>query len=338
MSVAESAVPRLDFELTTGCDHRCGHCYNVWGAGDYPRGALPTERYLAMLDRALAQSGAQSATFTGGEPLLHRDALRILRHARGLVPDVRLITNGSHVPPAVARALAEIGLSSVQLTLLSADRDRHDRGKGAVCFDDTLRALLDLRDAGAPVQVCFVATRENAADFEDVLGLCHLLDVRSLSYNRMSPSGAARWRDLLPSVEQVEAHLDLAERLGPAWGIAVGTAMPIPPCLVRLERYRWVRFGFCSTGSESPNLVVDPLGNVRSCNLSQALLGNLEAEDWPTIRARVRESQESFWESVPEVCRGCRYEATCQGGCKESALAAYGDLRHPEPFLHQALP
>ena len=51
--------------------------------------------------------------------------------------------------------------------------------------------------------------------------------------------------------------------------------MPIPPCLMRLERYRWVKFGFCSTGSHAPNIVIDGKGNVRSCNLSSGVLGNI---------------------------------------------------------------
>ena len=33
------------------------------------------------------------------------------------------------------------------------------------------------------------------------------------------------------------------------------------------------------------------------------------------------------------MCRGCAYERSCQGGCKESAFATFGDHAHPEPLL-----
>lgn len=332
-------VPRLELELTSACDHRCAHCYNVWNAPDakYPRGARPTADYLAMLERVVRQSGAQELVLTGGEPLLHPDALKIAERAASLARHVRLVTNGSHVDPATAKALKVAGIASVQLTLLASRREKHDALKGVTSFDDTLRALLNLRDVGLPVQVCFVASRQNAGELSDVLDLCYGLGVKFLVYNRMCPAGGAvsRTEELVPEVDQVEADLEVAEKLGRLRGIVVATAMPIPPCLIRLERYPWIRFGFCSVGSSSPNLVVDPLGNVRPCNLSSVVLGNLLTTDFEKIRHA--KFGRKFRQTVPQICRGCAYEGSCNGGCKASALAAYGSASEPEPFVRLAL-
>lgn len=332
---------RLDLELTEGCDHRCGHCYNVWNAspGD-PQHAdlsrdppLPTAALLAALQKAAVQAPLEHITITGGEPLLRRDALDVIAAAATMVPTVQLITNGSHVSPATARRLKAAGVRGVQLTLLAGSRALHDRLKGAVCFDDTTRAALDLAEAGVPVQCCYVAMAENAGELRGVLELCVALGIRQLSYNRMSPTGGAihEIARLLPSAAQVEADLDTAEQLGRAWGVHVSTAMPIPPCLVRLDRYRWVQLGFCSTGSDTPHLVMDVRGNVRSCNLSSKILGNLARQDWSELFGHPYLS--GFKQNIPEVCRGCAFERSCQGGCKESATATYGDPTHAEPFL-----
>jgi pyrroloquinoline quinone biosynthesis protein E len=337
-AAAVPPTPRLDFELTAACDHRCGHCYNVWNAspGD-PQGGYPKGQ-LTMMRKAVTQSGARHITLTGGEPLLRKDALDVVALACELVPSVQLITNGSHVSPAVAQRLAALQVRSVQLTLLSADGPTHDRLKGAACFDDTVRAALDLTEAGVPVQVCFVAMAKSRGELAGVMELCYALGVRALTYNRMSPTGWAvhDLPQLLPAVADVERDLATADRLGRRFGMHVATAMPIPPCLVRLERYPGVKFGFCSVGSHTPNITVDALGNVRSCNLSGHVMGNVVAQDWPDIVTDPYLS--GFKAQVPEVCRGCRYETTCQGGCKESGFATYGDLSAPEPFLRQGLP
>ncbi len=333
-------VPRLDFELATGCDHRCGHCYNVWNADEgepqagYPRRAPPsTPDLMALMSEAVRVSGAEHLTITGGEPLLRKDALKVLEHACSLVPSLSLITNGSHVTDEAAQHMGRMGVRSVQLTLLAGNREQHDRLKGAVCFDDTVRAAVRLKDAGVPVQCCYVAMSENAGQLRPVMELCVALGIRSLSYNRMSPTGGAihHIERLLPHADQIEADLDTAERCGRAWGIQVATAMPVLPCMVRLDRYSWVRFGFCSTGSSSPNLVVDQWGDVRSCNLSSNILGNVLRDAWPSISKNPYIT--GFRNQLPDICRGCAYQDSCQGGCKESAFATTGELTSPEPML-----
>lgn len=333
-------VPRLDFELAPGCDHRCAHCYNVWTAeegdpqaGYDTGGQLSTPALKALMTKAMEQTGANHVTITGGEPLLRKDALELIEHVGELASSVTLITNGSHVSPEVARRLATAGVSAVQLTLLAAERDEHDRLKGAVCFDDTVRAAVSLAEVEVPVQVCFVAMHDNADRFADVMELCFALGVQGISYNRMSPTGGAihHIARLMPTVEQIEKNLETADVLGRRWGIRVATAMPIPPCLVRLERFSWVDFGFCSTGSQSPNIVIDGTGRVRSCNLASGVLGNLVHQDWAEIFRNPYPRE--FKRNVPEMCRGCAYEHSCQGGCKESGFATFGDHAHPEPLL-----
>jgi pyrroloquinoline quinone biosynthesis protein E len=336
-------IPRLDFELATGCDHRCGHCYNVWTASDGDAQAafsskrpLKTPELLALMDKAVVQSGAHHLTLTGGEPLLRRDALDIIEHACGLVRSVTLITNGSHVTEAAAARIGKAGVRQVQLTLLAGDRELHDKLKGAVCFDDTVRAAVRLVAAGVPVQVCYVAMRENHGQLRLVMELCAALGVKGLSYNRMSPTGRAihHVARLLPSADEIEQDLDIADALGERWGISVGTAMPIPPCLIDITKYRWIRFGFCSTGSQSPNIVIDPAGDVRSCNLSDTVLGNLVEQDWAEVFANPY--PRTFKSTVPDICKGCHYERSCQGGCKESAHATFGSRTAPDPLVWMA--
>jgi len=337
-------IPRLDFELTPACDHKCGHCYNVWNASEGDPQAsftvapqLSTPDLCALMRKAVEQTGCEHITLTGGEPLLRRDALQLVKLATELVPSVQIISNGSHLPPSTAQFLGECGVGAVQLTLLAGHRSLHDSLKGAVCFDDTCRAALNLRDAGVLTQCCFVAMDPNRGQLASVMELCLVLGMGQLVYNRMSPSGGAihNIARLMPTPDQLDEDLETLDSLGREYGIAAATAMPIPPCLVRAERYEWVRFGFCSTGTPSPNIVIDGAGNVRSCNLAHGVLGNFVDQDWEQIYANPYPAD--FKKQLPEMCRGCAYAASCQGGCKESAFATFGDLAHPEPLVWLAL-
>ena len=343
-SNAEQGGPhRLEIELTPVCDHRCVHCYNVWNAepGDPQHGLAPKvqgdlERARALIDR-VAEQGIEHLSLTGGEPLLHPRALEIIEHACTRVPSVGLITNGSHVSEAVARRLGAAGLKTAQLTLLGGRREVHDALKDVESFDDTLRSVLRLRDAGVRVNACYVSSQRNAGQLPAVLELCFAMGIRSLSYNRMSAAGLGvhRIAALLPSPEQLEADLLACATLARRWQIRVSTAMPVPPCIVHTARYPWVRFGFCSSGSGQHNLVMDLEGQVRACNLSHRVLGSALEEPLSALADDGYLAE--FRSSLPLMCRGCPHARSCGGGCKESAFAAFGSLDAPDPLVWLAL-
>ena len=301
------------------------------------KSACPTPLFRTMLKKVMRQTQAQHVTITGGEPLLRKDALELIEFIAQSAQSITLITNGSHLDAQRAKRLKEIGINQVQLTLLSTDKEKHNRLKGAKCFDDTVRAAHHLRKEGVSVTCCFVAMHENADDLAAVMELCFALDIRMLSYNRMSPTGGAihHIERLMPSIEQVESNLETANRLAAQYNMHVATAMPIPPCLIRVSRYPNISFGLCSTGSSSPNIVVDAIGNFRSCNLSSGILGNILKQDWTDIRKT--QYPQKFIRNIPQMCKGCAYERSCQGGCKESGFAVFGDHSHPEPFLWLSL-
>ena len=78
---------------------------------------------------------------------------------------------------------------------------------------------------------------------------------------------------------------------------------------------------------------IDPMGNVRPCNHTPTILGNLLNESFAEITAPQRLAP--FMRAVPEFCQPCRLRDTCQGGCKAAAQVCYGSLAAEEPFLHR---
>jgi radical SAM protein with 4Fe4S-binding SPASM domain len=109
-------------------------------------------------------------------------------------------------------------------------------------------------------------------------------------------------------------------------------SIPIQPCLIETSVYPNLNFGFCAAGTERAYYALDPLGNLRPCNHTPTVLGNLLEESFVDLIApeRMRE----FVEAVPALCAPCALRDTCQGGCKAAAQVCYGSLTTEEPFLH----
>ena len=108
-----------------------------------------------------------SLGFSGGEPTLYGDRfIALVQHVKNHLPNTRIdiLTNGrAFHDPAFARALGAVGLRSLTLgiPLYSDDPVRHDyvvQASGA--FDETVRGILNLKNAGVRVEIRVVVHKE----------------------------------------------------------------------------------------------------------------------------------------------------------------------------------
>ena len=139
----------------TACNLSCEFCHEGAAPADTRLGAPAFDAIAAQLDAAAA-AGVESFAFTGGEPLIHRDILRILRHALFLRPTL-VLTNGT--APFIRRphSLAQLqGLPNAvrfRVSIDHPDEARHDAARGFRNFRKALQGLKLLSDAGFEVGI-----------------------------------------------------------------------------------------------------------------------------------------------------------------------------------------
>ena len=203
------------------CNERCPFC-NV-PAEEYPRPTPPAQQTQHELTTFVA-SGAKTLTISGGEPtLLRKRLLALVREARGRgVPFVELQTNAVLIDAGYARELAEAGLTSAFVSLLSHRAELHDELAGLEgAFPDCLRGIDALLDVGIRVALNPViahCTQTLVADYVDFVAQ-RLPRVTSISLSAVQPHGRAAHRlDLLPDyavlATSVRAAQDRAMRCG----------------------------------------------------------------------------------------------------------------------------
>jgi len=323
------------YEVTPSCNLACRHCYNVWkNPGGYSQDELPTGRALKLIRKAIRESGCRQFTFTGGEPLLRDDLETLVAAAKRDCGDIVLITNGTLLPEDRVRELIRAGVSLFELPLNSSDRTTHDRMAGVEgCFDQVTRAATDIRHLGAELAFVFVATAANAWDWREALELGIALGAGSFLYNRYNAGGTlhASPDELMPSLEQVRDGLAVAQRYSAEYGLGIGASIAIPPCLIDPKDFPDVGFGFCAAGTDRAYYTIDPLGNVRPCNHTVTVLGNLLKTPLKTMMRS--QALKDFMAARPEFCADCAIEDECMGGCKAAAEVCYGSLTACDPFL-----
>ena len=337
--------PRLNtliFEVTQRCNHGCLHCYNVWQPddevwpSDYPRGQLDTDCTLALLNKALDETRCDHVTLTGGEPLLRADLPAILDLLRGRDVRTTVVSNGRLLTEPTVVDLLNRGVALFELPLLGRRREVHNHLSGASgAFEAVLAAMARLRYHGGQFVSVFVATRLNIDDLYETIKLAYAFGARAVMLNRFNPGGHGRahLEELLPTVGEMKMALGVANAAAAEFNLPISCSIVLHPCLIDLDAYPNLHFGFCPAGTAHAYYTLDALGNLRPCNHTPTILGNLWKESFADLIAPDR--QAPFLTAVPEFCAPCALREKCQGGCRASAQVCYGSLTAGDPFLHR---
>jgi len=340
MTATRPRLQSLIFEVTQQCNHACRHCYNVWqgqqpaGLAAYPRGSLDTARTLDLLAKALDETICHHVTLTGGEPLLRTDLPELLEFLQKRRVQMTVISNGRYLTEPTVVSLLERGVGLFELPLLNHAREVHDFLSAAPgAWDAVLAGMANLHLHRGQFIAAFVATRHNIEHLNETIRLAFAFGARGVMLNRFNPGGRGREHlaELLPSAEQVRQALVVAEAASVEFGIPISCSIPIQPCLIDTRLFPHLGFGYCAAGSERAYYTLDPLGNLRPCNHTDTILGNLFEESFTALIAPERMS--AFTCALPSFCTDCTRRFECRGGCKASAQVCYGSLSAEEPFL-----
>ncbi|MDH5493009.1 MAG: radical SAM protein, partial [Myxococcales bacterium] len=165
-------------EVADRCNEACIHCYQVHGS----RREMSTEQIEQVMDQ-LAALGVLFLTISGGEPTLRPDFLQLVEHARSLRFAVKIFSNGLRIDAEMARALSELAVQSVELSLYSHRPEVHDRiTRVPGSFERTVSAARWLIAEGVHVVLKAPLMKPNASDYEayidwvEALGADYVLD------------------------------------------------------------------------------------------------------------------------------------------------------------------
>lgn len=171
MLEATQRQPRLNglqFELTGRCNERCIHCY-LNNAKKDDGIDMPLEKIKSIIDEFADNQGLH-VTLSGGEMLMHKDILEIIRYCREKDLVITLLTNLIALRDEQIPVIKEANVSAVQVSLYSMDPGIHDfitTIKGS--FARTKQAIEKLVAADIPVMISCPVMKANREGYKDVL-------------------------------------------------------------------------------------------------------------------------------------------------------------------------
>jgi MoaA/NifB/PqqE/SkfB family radical SAM enzyme len=201
---------RVTWKITSACNLNCVHCFVPRG----PLGLTTEEALHVIADFPLLR--VRKVMLTGGEPLVRKDALKLVDACRAAGALVDLNTNLALAGSARIAALHDVGLQEVT-TSVDGPETIHDRIRGVPGnFKVVTTAISRLVEAGIKVDVVCVAQRANALAIAETIAAVRSLGVSSVTISGFNHQGPARAKsrdvDLRPGQLALVRDQILAER------------------------------------------------------------------------------------------------------------------------------
>jgi cyclic pyranopterin phosphate synthase len=158
--------------LTDRCDLACIYCRPHRQDG-YLDERLDLDAWKTMV-RGLVRAGVRRVRLTGGEPLLHRDVVEVVRFLASLdLEDLAITTNATRLEK-LAPSLRDAGLRRVNVSLDSLDEARFERMTRGGRLDVVLRGIDAALAAGFDeIKLNAVVVKgENDVEIEAIVRWC----------------------------------------------------------------------------------------------------------------------------------------------------------------------
>jgi radical SAM protein with 4Fe4S-binding SPASM domain len=317
----DAALNLVYYAITEGCNLRCPYCY----ASSEKRlpGELSTEESLALVDQ-VAELGAQTMVFTGGEPMLRRDLFQVAGRARELGMRANIITNATLIrKPAMAQRIADT-FSTVTVSMDGGTAAIHEKTRGAGTFAKTVAALRMLNDVGVRPTINHVVTEDNVGAIDalaELLADIDIVRVRLMQHSELGRGATDNSSFGWPEYKQVHQFI---------WTDPRGKNL-IPDGAVSSRRSSTVQVN-CGLGGNE--IYVNSLGDVFPCKLVTGRAhkaGNLREDTLRSLFAMpvlkdLRSNAVFAGENLAD-CRRCYIRGACAGGCRAYHMAKTGDLK-----------
>jgi radical SAM protein with 4Fe4S-binding SPASM domain len=344
-AIAFSRPYVVSWNLTYRCNLACEHCY--LDAGPTPlvgtenfadRSELGTEECFRVIDEISAFAPECVTILTGGEPLLRRDILEIVRRAseRGLW--VVVGTNGVRITENVAKRLAEAGARGLSISLDALDPDRHDRFRNVRgAWRNTVEGAEILNRTGLPFIVQTTVGAHNLGELEAIADFAHdRLAARVWNLYFLVPTGRGQFvSDITPA--QYDEVLASLYRIQRKYDRRMLVNAKCAPHYIKtaLEHDLPIRTysggaGGCPAGTHY--MGIRPNGDVTPCPYLPVFAGSLRkaslADLWTSSELFTGIRQRT---SLGGRCGACELNGDC-GGCRARAYGMTGNLMAEDPL------
>lgn len=169
----DRTIDYVRIAVTDRCNLRCFYCMPAAGIPYEPREHLLSYEEITRLLRVLGELGFRKVRFTGGEPFLRKDFIKLLESTAslGMYSSIHITSNGTLLQRHLPR-LRELGITRINLSIDSLDRERFQKITRRDDFEKVMATFYELIEQGFQVKLNSVIM--SGINTQDIIPLSEL--------------------------------------------------------------------------------------------------------------------------------------------------------------------
>ncbi len=178
-------IQKCDWEITTSCNLNCKHCL----INHKPKKELSTRECFLVID-LLKKLGCKQINFTGGEALVKKDFLKILKcsYEKGIINN--FFTNGTQINNKNINLLKKY-INSVGISI-EGTKEANDFIRGKNSYNKVNKTLRLLGKNKIPFGIYMTLNKQNILSLEKILKKITEYNPQNISLNELVLRGRAK--------------------------------------------------------------------------------------------------------------------------------------------------
>jgi radical SAM protein with 4Fe4S-binding SPASM domain len=250
--------------------------------------------------------------------------------------NVTVISNGTAGTEVQYRQLTGFGSVLFEFPLHSSKPEPHDnmtRIKGS--WEKSLNSIKRVLKLGGDVVPVIILTKLNADNLENTIILLKDLGITRIMLNRFNIGGEGikEYKNLFLTQTVLKMAFSKANNLASRYSLKISSNVCTPVCYINPSDFPSIRFSHCGLKINRMPVTMDIEGNLRICNHSPVIMGNIFKDKLENI---FESEYTKKWENtVPDICSGCKEYYRCFGGCRAASEQMGLSLEQADPMIRE---
>lgn len=327
-------LSHISFESISECNLNCIYCYNHWKLpGNNTSFAYNHKKAVKTVQEIYKQANISHFTITGGEPLLNDYISEIILTAKINNSSVSIISNGNAGKNIDYALLKELDVNLIMFPVHSANPDIHDAmTRIKTSWENSINSVIKAISSGLYVVPVIVLTRLNFKEIKETLLFLDSMGLKRISVNRYNIGGAGiNNAGISLNHSELRETFTIINQIAKDYKLYITSNVCTPFCVIEPQNYPYIGFGSCGNDQYKRPITLDINGNIKGCNHSPVIAGNIYNEN---IFEILEGEYIKSWNTIkPIYCQECSKFESCLGGCRAAAEQSGLSISHPDPLI-----